>query len=109
MENQFSKATRLAQEINSELGGSDNKINDEVDAIFKVWEEIDPHNAFELFGSLNKIISNKDKMHKLLVIATEKLIEKCPDFYNQIKVNSAAHCYIEVLEEHKLTIPEKKV
>jgi hypothetical protein len=63
---------------------------------------LDSHNAFELFGIINKIISNTDKMDKLLDIATKGLIKKCPNFYKQIEVSSAAHWYTEVLEEHNL-------
>jgi len=80
----------------------ENSINEEVDVILKVWAEINPLNAFELFGMINKIISNMDKMDKLLIIATEQLIKKFSNFYDEVNSNSASHCYAKVLEDHKL-------
>lgn len=103
MEDLIPKGSRLAQKINSELEKEyENSINEEVDVILKVWAEINPLNAFELFGMINKIISNMDKMDKLLIIATEQLIKKFSNFYDEVNSNSASHCYAKVLEDHKL-------
>lgn len=72
------------------------------DYVLKTWDDLNPHNAMELVGTICKEDIGKYNTKLFLEVTTNLLFQKCPDFCNEIKRNTAGHCYIDALQDNDL-------
>ena len=86
----------------------ENKIEDNnlyyilADYVLKTWEDLNPHNAMELVDTISREDIGKDNTKLFLEITTNLLLEKCFDFWNEVKTNTAGHCYINSLIKNNM-------